>query len=1402
MAIDVFKPRGKLKKSQPGAGVASVIQVPILCTVMSTVDPTHQGRIAVYPSENNNKDAYNSNNWLWVGKLATFAGQTAPLGPNFGEGQTDIGGTVTDTPGEGEYGSYTQNPSSYGQWNAPPDKETQVICIFVNGDPNYGFYIGTVPKPETLSMIPAIGASDNVTLNGKEAESYGGATRLPTTNINTNNKSIADSVNYLKDAKPVHSYTASIMQQQGVLRDKYRGPIGTSATREASSRVGWGVSTPGRPVYIGGATDEDIAGKLGDDAQEFRVVTRRGGHSLVMDDGDIIGRDQLIRLRTALGHQITMSDDGQMLSILHSNGQSYIELGKEGTVDVFSTNSINLRTQGDLNLHADETLNLSAKNVNINASENTTMNTDKVFKQRVGEDYSLYALQNLKFKADAAFALAATGQVGIKSDSEIFNEGAKIHLNDGAASLSPDEVEPIELVMHPDTLFDDSKGWAAALAKLPSITSRAPAHMPWMNANQGADVQVDPTAEGSLPAEPPASVEQLNSELAGDLGGDKKTNPSIAATVSEVSGISDALDKNATSQMLGSIGQDTFNDFGIGGDGGQLQATITDVANGVVGAGATAVVGTFGQTPSQMAQGGILKPGADTMVNTLIGLNAGNIADEVDPINGKNFINPDKLAAVMPATAFTGKDGVNSLEQFTNATGAQAKSTVQVLQKGQKALQEIGAISGKESSGGIGAMVQGTVTTLADKGNLADNVKTVGGLINEVNQSGTHNLSSYTTGAKGDVLSKMKSGSSAMIASALSGAGGGIISALDTLNTSGLVDGLALPGVGADLNIGAAASSFNSIVSSFPVLPANVPVDLVATAGAAAAGVAGASAGIKGLDLALSNSIDPSLATALGDGTVPFIEQRTNRTDPEGNTIYTTTDGITGALTSQAGAIAAIAASGDDLAKAAISESLNALNASGVAPETLAVQGTLGAAARQVQQGQSSKISGTIASGVSNLPGGQKLAGAVLNNAPNAVNPIADGLSSVTSKLSNIGRSAFKGEDPGANVFDGNSILGDVKSTFSAMTKQLTGDITGGALSGSLSPGASAALKSALSSLTAGGGSTIKLPVVAVNTYDRSSITSLIDGVLGGTDSIIPKPNLLGEIPQGAISAANDLLALRKELSKDIQTLSVLSKGIAEKQSALFEAQTTFPAGSLEIQQAEQAFEDAASSPTYANLVSKIEAAEALFAGISVPSDTYDPYSSGTAGGSGVQQGLVNRFDSIESTLQRYSVGAYAGRGDSFADPTSDLGILTDANQVGLDSNTDEFFNGIRDGLTLDLNKYMDTTYSSILATIRKTQVDNEYSASTSEPYSTDYTPVISGYPAPENTVESVEGEDIGDGPLTSVDGSADNTGAGDQTAGGGGVGGVITINENYITAGTGAAGLSWYWDGTTWKLK
>jgi hypothetical protein len=85
------------------------------------------------------------------------------------------------------------------------------------------------------------------------------------------------------------------------------------------------------------------------------------------------------------------------------------------------------------------------------------------------------------------------------------------------------------------------------------------------------------------------------------------------------------------------------------------------------------------------------------------------------------------------------------------------------------------------------------------------------------------------------------------------------------------------------------------------------------------------------------------------------------------------------------------------------------------------------------------------------------------------------------------------------------------------------------------------------------------------------------------------------------------------------------------------------------------------------------------------------------------------------------------------------------------------------------------------------------------EPYTTDYTPVITGAEwVPDNTVESVVGEDLGDGPLTS-----------DNTDGGGGVGqdvaigGTININEDFISSGiVGGGTVKWIFDGDTWKLK
>jgi hypothetical protein len=160
-------------------------------------------------------------------------------------------------------------------------------------------------------------------------------------------------------------------------------------------------------------------------AEQAKLVSRRGGHTLVFDDGDFFGQNNLIRLRSASGHQITMSDDGQTLFIIHSNGQSYIELGKEGTVDIYATNSFNIRTKGDLNLHADNNININAKKqLNIFAEE-LNINSDKNTNVRVGENYSQQTVKNHTVKVDQSMSFLSKSNRCKRSCSR--NTGIKIY---------------------------------------------------------------------------------------------------------------------------------------------------------------------------------------------------------------------------------------------------------------------------------------------------------------------------------------------------------------------------------------------------------------------------------------------------------------------------------------------------------------------------------------------------------------------------------------------------------------------------------------------------------------------------------------------------------------------------------------------------------------------------------------------------------------------------------------------------------------------------------------------------------------------------------------------------------------------------------------------------------------
>jgi hypothetical protein len=211
-----------------------------------------------------------------------------------------------------------------------------------------------------------------------------------------------------------------------------------------------------------------------------------------------------VRIRTAKGHQIIMSDDGNCFYICHANGQSWIELGQEGTLDVYSTNSINLRTEGTLNLHAD-------KDVNIYAGEKLNMKSLKGVAIQCDDELSIACKKALTFFSETKVGIKANQTFAIKSKLATIDGGSALSLKgilislNGGPTLGVDAPKGLTKYIMPDTSFDNSTGWNVKADGIESIVTRAPTHEPWPYHNQGVSVSVN-LQDGQTTPSPGAAV--------------------------------------------------------------------------------------------------------------------------------------------------------------------------------------------------------------------------------------------------------------------------------------------------------------------------------------------------------------------------------------------------------------------------------------------------------------------------------------------------------------------------------------------------------------------------------------------------------------------------------------------------------------------------------------------------------------------------------------------------------------------------------------------------------------------------------------------------------------------------------------------------------------------------------
>ena len=465
---------------------------PFIGRVMNNVDSARTGRLQVYIEQFGGANPNNKDLWRYVNYCPPFYGAT-PKGGSAGTG------------------SFVQgNQQSYGMWFTPPDIGVNVLCFFVGGDPKAGYYLGCIPDQGITHMIPAIGSvtkSQALTQNKDQASYFGGAAKLPVTEINNTNLKIADNPKYFEQQKPVHSYVAGVLFQQGLINDEVRGSIGSTSQRESPSNC-YGISTPGRAIYAGSILkdgDANVNSKslTGVKPADANVIGRRGGHTFVMDDGDLQGNDNLIRIRTSKGHQITMSDDGNCFYICHANGQAWIELGQEGTLDVYATNSINLRTQGTLNLHADQDINMfSGGNLNIKSTNATTIQSESDLSLSNKGQLSLFSQGGIGIKAIGTLAISSQLGSWATSSTLSFN-GEKIQLNGGQIIEVP-APKGLTTYIQPNTEFNTTTGWVVSPSGTESIVTRAPTHEPYPYHNMGIANSVNlGDGSGSPPPDAP-----------------------------------------------------------------------------------------------------------------------------------------------------------------------------------------------------------------------------------------------------------------------------------------------------------------------------------------------------------------------------------------------------------------------------------------------------------------------------------------------------------------------------------------------------------------------------------------------------------------------------------------------------------------------------------------------------------------------------------------------------------------------------------------------------------------------------------------------------------------------------------------------------------------------------------
>lgn len=498
---------------------------PYIGIVKNNLDSIKSGRLQVYiPDLGGNEE--DPKNWRTVRYASPFMG-------------------YTPTESSSTSNSWTSAQHTYGMWMVPPDVGVEVLCIFVAGDPLRGYWFACVNSNLSRHMLPGMASTDRIdvsTASKTVKDNYTANVRYPTTEPNEKSSTFKDKIStFTKAPKPIHEIQYNILREQGLDRDVFRGTITSSSQRESPSQV-FGISTPGRALNDTADNDVLLEKLLRDaeiDENDYAVKSRKGGHTFVMDDGDLLGNDNLVRLRTAGGHQIMMNDSGNSLYIAHRAGTVWLEFDSEGRVLMYSAGGIAIRTEGTLDIRADYDINIDAgRDLNIRAGQKMSFNSSSS-ETYVGEGgFKLGTGGVIEMRSGGHLAVDAQGKISLLSTSEVALNGSGVSQN-GGGEISVTAPKPLPNNDLSDTVRTSDNGLWEPDGSQATICSTSPTHEPY---------ERPPRVQRTLAVRPKLEP----SSSGGTVDATKTTVPGVSNPVTEF----DIRDQPASDCEIGNLSKE------------------------------------------------------------------------------------------------------------------------------------------------------------------------------------------------------------------------------------------------------------------------------------------------------------------------------------------------------------------------------------------------------------------------------------------------------------------------------------------------------------------------------------------------------------------------------------------------------------------------------------------------------------------------------------------------------------------------------------------------------------------------------------------------------------------------------------------------------------------------------